>query len=53
MEQLEEEADLDLKSITLDLRNIFNFSKVEFNQIVNQNSKVIFFNFWKEFHIFL
>ncbi|RNA28897.1 hypothetical protein BpHYR1_054054 [Brachionus plicatilis] len=39
MEQLEEEADLDLKSITLDLRNIFNFSKEEFNQIVNQNSK--------------
>lgn len=40
MGQLEEEADIDLQSITIDLQHLFNFTKEEFNQIISQNSKV-------------
>lgn len=40
MEQLQEEADIDLQDIILDLKGLFNFTQQEFNQIINQGPKV-------------
>lgn len=40
MEQLDEESDIDLQSIAIDLLHLFNFTREEFNQIINQKPKV-------------